>query len=685
MTPEIVVKFVTDLSEYEKGSKKVVDDSKKVEKELEKVDKTGSKLGSTFQKIAAFAGGTFVTAILAVGTAVYAANQQVDNFDKALKVSSGSQQNYRKNAEAIQNTADKFKKSIFSLGESFFQLTRETRGTVNEGSATEDMFNNLVSVSTKVGMSVDEVTDRFSGFIDKMKEGAVDSKGLTNEMDKRLYEALMKIAKQAGVTGAELNEIFKDSDDAVNNILPQLAAELENALGDVQHKNAQDLGDKIEYTTSKLTVFLDGLFKTSGLKSVFSRAIDDAGDFLTVIDKVNREHGIMAAGGAAISMAGATALGFQHDPYGYGKAAEQKAVTDKKGNSDKASYGLAEAAYDLRRAAEQKAHEKWVKEQKRLAAERKRELDEITRQEIANSNQRIKDGEKAAEAKVNESYENRATSKTPGYAPRPGGTKETYNPSNFTSYTEFVQPLSQAIPILERFAHIVEQINGLTPIDWAEKLRAEEFQREQNYLDQTAQELAETVGQELSAAFEQAGRATFQAVGDMIGAIAMGGKGMQDVGNIFFQIAADLFERMGQALLTASGIFKAGELAIGSMNAGVALAGAVLSFAAASMLKSQIKNSGEQARGRFFTGGIVTGRVGVDNIPVNVSAGEMILNGRDQRQLMGLINGTSIAAMPGAQGMSYGSRSNDTLVSKISGDDMAIAVTRGVKKLNKFR
>ncbi|MBO9611043.1 MAG: hypothetical protein J7619_00025 [Dyadobacter sp.] len=724
--PELVFKYRADLADFEKGNERAQQQVNKTAQETKKASSVAEKYGDVMAQVSTVMGGAFVTAGIAVATAVYGANKQVDNFTKSLRISSGTSDNYQRNLEALTEIADRNKKSIFGLAEGYNMLTRETRGTANEGQPTVDMFNSLTNVASKTGFSVSDTTDRFAAFIDKMKEGTVDSKGLTNELDKRLYESFLKVAKGIGASDAELNELLKSSDRAVAQVLPALAAEFERSLGDIPQKEAHDLGEAFEYAYSKLTLLLNGLFETSGAESVLTKLTEDAGGFLDVLGKVNKAYGAIGTTGYAVGTASAkylnTLIGGVEKatnllPFIEGKlprvtepsemmapyleyannqnkkpsmpnfpiSGEIKGSQFYIGTSN--SLGLQAELEKTRAEAAEKENKKRIANEKRLAGERKRALDEIARQEVQESKERIRDGELQAEKNVREHYENRPSSNISNRLLTNKGTEVDWNFATDKVTEHFSSDTSSMATAMEKLAHVIEQINELPGIDWAAKIQADKLKKEQIELSQSAEAINEAVGQQLAEAFNAAGRSIPRAVGQMVGSVAMGGDEMNSVGNVFFQIAADLFDRVGEALLTASGIFKASQIAIKTMNPAVAIAGAVASFAAAQVLRSQIDNAGKEASRGFFTGTARVGAlapVGVDNIPINVSANEMILNTRHQRNLYGLINGSNAPTAAGGS-MVASKKDSDVLIAKWAADDLAVVLKRGQRKLNRLK
>jgi len=714
MDPELVVKFVADLTEWSQGVKEAKEGVKSVTPEVQKASTAGKSFSDVYAKAAAIAGGVFVTAALAVAKAVSDANAKVEALDKSVRVSSGTQANYAQNLSSLTSVADKYKKSIFEIGAGFNDLARETRGTVNEGKNTEVIFDTLVSVSKKLDSSVDDTSKSFTGFIDKMKQGTVDSTGLSNELDKRLYEAFGKVAQKMGLTNDELNKVLKTSDAAVSSTLPKLAAELANSLGDIPQQDAHDLGESVAYAESKLTMLLDGLFQTTGAKSALAQGAEDAGSFLDALDKINRRHGLMAAGGAAI-VKGATAVAsalvpgveFSSDPFGYQDSASQTAgLKNNKAYNNGQSIGwnqdpatnkyklpsqitqkdidVAAEGMKLRAAEEEKANQKRIADEKRLAGERKRALDEISRLEIEESNQRIKDELAASFSSIEAKYRtNNSDINTPGMA-KPTGTDLNYDYGSDKFNKEFSKQTTGDGSAVN-FDKTTAQIEGMTKAWWDEKNAKDASAKATNELGASMEELSK----ELNAIVQESSVNLFSGIAESIGELSVSTDGIENVGAKIAGIFGDMISQVGKAIiaygLTMKGLQSA--LKASFKNPYVAIAVGAVAIAAGAALKASTTKKNNNAQNNFFTGGIAKGAHGVDNIPINVSNGEMILNNSQQGRLFGLLDGAySGGSLQGSWSKSNRSSTSETgtLEAKIRGEDLAILVERGKRRMNRY-
>lgn len=720
--PELQVKYsVAGMEEVEQANQKVIESAKKTESQVKQTSSTFEKYKDIVGKVSAIAGGAFVTTALAMGKAIYNANEQVNALDKSLRVASGTMQNYERNQKALQDVADKYHKSIFMIAEGYNTLTRETRGTINEGARTQQMFDDLTVSSGKIGYSLTDTTDRLGGFVDKMKQGTVDSTNLSDELDKRLYEAFVKVAQGMNLTAGELNAVLKESDDAVSTVLPKLTAELKNALGDVPQNDAKDLGDRIEYAHSKLTLLLDGLFDTSGGKTALATAADDAGGLLDILNKINREHGIMAAGGAAISMAAVKAssgffgVDYELDPFGYKGQIDtenQRKVLSKAtsyGNGmpigwaqsgarggkmpseyAQADFDISAAAAQNRAEAEEKANQKIIAAMKKAAAERKRALDEITRQEIADSDQRIRDGIAAAEEAVRKHYAERPSSNISGPLMTNTGTVRKFNDSSFTkSHEEFSSPVSMGGDL--NYDHIIAQINLMNDAWGRNFVMVTNATRATNDLAIATQKMDQQYADAISSIAGAGTVSTFSALAEGLGEVAAGTGGIEKVGAKVANAFGGMVQQIGEAMIaygvTKSGLEKALAATFGTPGGGVAaIAIGAAAVAAGSLLKAKANQSQSQAMSRMWDGGIAE-PMGTDRIPVMLTPGEMVFPVREQQQLSAMIKRTNTGSInsPAVGVGAYNPNMKVSFEGELRGSTIHLANNRAGLEANYYR
>ena len=670
---DVTEKYAGSGKAFQDTTDKISDSLKKSVNQTDSASSSIGGLGDIADKASMVMGGKFVTAALAIGVAIFEANNQVEELNASVLNSSGSQEKYAANMANLEGVADKYRLSIFELAGGFTELTRETRGTINEGAETSEIFDTLVAVAERLDSTVEDTTGTFTGFIDKMKEGTVDSTNLSSELEKRLYEAFTNVAEKMGVTNEELNEVLKTSDDAVARTLPALAGELENTLGDDMQNNARDLGDSVGYAYSKLTLLLAELFHTSKVKSVFARASDDLGDFFGRVKDIAKEKGTLAAivaGGATLtSPILAMAYDVTRPAAGISKNKPGTAGGSKvAAAADAETLKLVEAN---RLKEEEKANKKRIAEAKRLANERKRAADEVTRQEIEDSKRRIRDGIMASEAALDIAYgKNNGVLGAMSPLAKRGidygldndlkGTKKFSNESKGDGKSTNFDEVSKGVDAL------ISEVEAKY-----DQMQAAIKGGMQDELDQ----LNEAVGQALANFAADMGVGIGEAIGT---AIATGGESLGEAGKKFGLMLAGMLSDLGKALIAVATLkIAASKLFSTPGGAVAAFAVGVAAVAAGAYLQSKMTESGQ----KLYTGGVVRGPAGVDNVPIWASPGELMINQGQQNNLMRLLDsGPSMRNMSQPYG-GYGGGSNQQLSGRLTaelrGSTLALAVDLG--------
>jgi hypothetical protein len=633
----------------------VTEEQKKAAVAIDKSSGSTKGWGEMLGKASAIAGGSFVTSALAMATAIASANEEVKALDKSVLISSGSQGAYTESMSNLDNIADKYKTSIFSLAASFNELTRETRGTANEGKPTAEIFDILTSVSKKMGVSVDDTTGSFTSFIDKMKEGTVDSSGLANEMDKRLYEAFTKVAESMGVTNEELNKVLKTSDEAVSSVLPSLARELSKAMGDIPQQDAGDLGKSIEYAAGKATLLLDALFSTSGTKSFLAQAAEDAGGLMNQLTLLAKERGVTSVVLGLMDAGAETLLngtGFEGPTLSYARnkidtKTQKQALSSNVKYDNGASIGwnkqtsqfklpsqltkedfnIAAAAEENRLKEEEKANKKRIAEAKRQASERKSALDVITRQEIEESKQRIRDGILAVNAAMDEAYGKHNGILGPIKQLNKTGISTGLD-NNLKRTQEFSNP-TIGDGSATSFDHIIAGIDGVI-----EKTKSK-YSQMQNAISDEMVAATEQLNENIKNSLVNFGTDFVVGIGTKIGeALATGGESLENAGKSFGLMLAGLLQDLGKALI-AAGMLKLAASKVFAVPA-VGIAVGLAAVAAGAYLQTKMNESGQG----LWTGGIVQGNGGIDTVPTRLTPGEAVLTQSHQGKLMSWLNGT---------------------------------------------
>lgn len=751
MDQELLVRFKGDTSDLERSFAKAgrlmdmyPESANRATGANKKLTQSNNDLGSTFLNLTK--GYIGLSAIMQGGRMFVDASVQVQKYENQLKIASGTQENYAKNTAFLEGLADKYNKNVLELGKSYAQLTLATRGTTLEGEKADRLFAAVTATSSALQMSVDDTNGTFNAFIQMISKGNVQAEELRGQLGERLAGAFNLAAKAMGVTTQELNKMLEDGEVLAEDLLPKLTVELEKSFGESAQTNAKNLGSNIEYAKGQLTLFIAEAGKSSGITGFFTQAAEDAGDLLKQLRLLNKEKGgLAAAGGLAGSFLETLTGGAYTSPaLDYARMAQTKQqmagyslfpefktnsgnfpfVSDKQIDPGQTPAQIEKAKKAADKAAKEAARElnKWTSEQLRIikdeTAQKIAEIDYANTRSQGKYNSWI-----PAQQYQNTSGIDNTYSMSGGEMSITGKKFSTELGDGATKYKSLTQGLKEmtaaylSMEAAQRKAtqstqeanaanaemslSIESVTNGIENMlrdqygsmaaaaekgwgDLIAKVRSGVMSYGEAIKEFEKLNAGIQAGKMMEDAAKQYATGLVEFAGQMGAALSGIGEDSGKVGDRLFTITASLMDQLGQALVVASGIFEAFEVGISSMNPAVALVGAALAFGAASIIRAQAQ---ENASSAFWTGGIVGGRGGVDQVQASLTKGEMIVNGSQQNRLWGIISGAhsskDIPSMGGSSAM--GGEITVFVRGGIKRGDIDFAGKQGERDNNYFR
>lgn len=680
MDPELVVRFSGDTKDFDSA----IDGMKR---KLGELDPAVNKTSDSFTSFAK--GYLSIAAVMGASRVFLDSTKAVQKFENQLKVASGTQQDYAKNTQFLEGLAAKYNKNVIDLGANFAQLTIATRGTNLEGAKTERLFAAVTATSAALQMSVDDTNGTFRAFIQMVSKGNVQAEELRGQLGERLYGAFNLAAKAMGVTTQELNKMLEQGEVLAEDLLPKLTVELENTFGDTAQQNAKNLGSTIEFAAGQFSLLIAEAGKTSGFTDFLTQAASDAGSLLSQLRLLNKEKGFLAAAGGLAGSALETLLsgtGYSSEALNYARNQQSNHGYDPLIGSSlrlpgeiqptsRSQFPFAQNFSPTPTNTSNPAAEEKARKAAEVAARKaQREIDKWVSEEIRKSKDRIAEGLLDAEIANDAAFRKYNTGvDTPSMRGSTGLTNNYSYQRGEINKTGVSFTNATTGDGTTNYDHIIAGMD-----DAIEQIK-ERYSKIQHSTDEFSQHLADSIGSGLGVFVV----GISETMGQLIGNLATGAGSMADIGNAFMGVVAGLFENIGQALASYAATLLVAKIAMGSMNIAAAAAGAVLAFGAAAVLKSQMQSASEQA---FYSGGIVQGRGGVDNVHTALSPGEMVLNGGQQGRLWNMITGANtgreFAGMRGSGGLQV---SHVTVHGRIRSGDIDISGKQGERKNKYFR
>lgn len=674
---ELKVKFSGDDSDLMAAFARLKNELDGLNPHIVKPQKSFDSFGDSFKNF--IKGYLGVEAVLQGGRMFLEAAKQTQKYENQLKVASETQQGFAKNTAFLEGLASKYNKNVIELGGSFAQLSIATKGTNLEGAETERLFAAVTAASSALQLSVDDTNGVFRAFIQMVSKGNVQAEELRGQLGERLYGAFNLAAQAMGKSTSELNKMLENGEVLASDLLPKLATELENTFGAQAEENARNLGSAIEFATGQITLFFGEFGKSSGITGFFTDLAKEAGDFVSVLREVNKFEG----GWGVATTINSALHGDESNAAAQAKWRKSNAknisttgdyISGMPGTFRSNPYELPSTLYkDDQSVANPAAEEKARKAAEKAAKKAQRELDKWTREQIQQSKDRIAEGLLNAQIENTVAFGTRNSGiTTPSERTSKPGLSNIYDSNSFDKIGEqFTNPVATSGSM--NYDHIIAGMDDVIA------QISDRYHKVETVTDEFGERLNESMKQAFAGATAQA----IEGLGNIVGGLISGTVSMQDVGNTFLGIMANLFESIGKALAQHAALLIAADIAISTNNPALAAAGAVLAYAAAGVVRSSMKQAGADA---FYSGGIVAGQAGVDKVPAFLSRGEMVLNGSHQNKLWGMINGahTSGEMFGGVGGNSRNDQVNVSVYGRLKSGDIDLSGQAGRRKNNYF-
>jgi len=697
--PELVIKFKGDTKDLESNIEKLKSSlgsltpaTNNAAKGNKKLEDSNNSLGNSFGSL--LKGYLSYQAAMAAGKFILDATLEVSKFETQLNTASGSQEKFGQNMAFLEDLANTYKKNVVDLGASFSQLTIATKGTNLEGAETEKLFKAVTVASSALKMSTDDTTGTFRAFIQMVSKGNVQAEELRGQLGERLYGAFNLAAKAMGVTTSELNKMLVDGRVLASDLLPKLSTLMLETFSKDAAEGAKTLGSNIDYSTGQLTLFVAELAKSTGLESGVNSLVSSFGDMLSTLRQLNKESSISKGFfDRMFTLPGDKLRGSNVNKGQETKEqrfARLNAILNKSGNTsgktfsgDKSSTSTNDYSkqFDIREI-DPSAEAKIISQREAAARKRASGQKRLDAQELS-------DAREALDAKLTQSaYDIEAA-----YRKYNGIVQDVIGEEGKTglsiildknSFDNIGQEFTNAVTgdgsTVERWNQLADATkNGMAKFVSEVKSGGKSYKET---IDELIKE--DNIGQlnqNITNALRDTAANTAVAFGEMIGSALAGGDGFENAAIKFGLLIAGLISDIGKALITFAVLVIAAENTIS--NPFVALAAGIAAVAAGAFLKSKLSEGQEQG---FYTGGIVRGKSGLDAIPARLTAGEMVLNDRQQANMFKMINGDNSPRNIGGNFATSG-RNNQfvgQLTATIKAGDLAVAVKYGEKKNNKF-
>ena len=196
----------------------------------------------------------------------------------ALGNISDGAEGFKKNMDVLTNLADKYGQELNGVTSSFARFSAAANAV---GMGLQDqykIYEAMTKAITAFGLTSSEAQLTYMALGQMMSKGKVTAEELRRQMGERIPIAIEAMARAAGVTMQELDNLLKRGEVYSNEVLPRFADELNKMLGDINVDNIETSLNRLRNTFIALTDDLK-------VGDLYKKIIDGANKMLSNIQK----------------------------------------------------------------------------------------------------------------------------------------------------------------------------------------------------------------------------------------------------------------------------------------------------------------------------------------------------------------------------------------------------------------
>lgn len=282
---------------------------KKIQGEMEGLAADVRNFGKNFASLATLGFGSGAAAgLYEVGKAGVEASIQMEKLKKSFSAIYGDDTRGQQQLEFIRQTSRDLGQEFYSSAEA-----AKTFFAAGQGTSLSSQLNEIYTGFTKAGaalsLSSDEMTSIFIALGQMMSKGKVQAEELRGQLGERLPGAFQMAAQAMGMSTAELDKFMADGKLVADDLLPKLAAALEQKYGRAAASAAETTQGALNALKTAWTDFKTGLIDSETAINTLN-GVRSALEGLTTLGEVMAGHGeilptltAMAAAMGAVTIA----------------------------------------------------------------------------------------------------------------------------------------------------------------------------------------------------------------------------------------------------------------------------------------------------------------------------------------------------------------------------------------------
>lgn len=207
----------------------------------------------------------FGTALAAVGLAEFSRQAittatAMEALDISFKAATGSAEDGAETLEFLREETDRLGLRFLSTAESARGLFGALEGTSLEGEQTRQIFLGVAEAAAAMRLSQEQVSGTIQALSQIASKGVVSMEELRQQLAERIPQATRILARELGVTTAELNEMVESGNLLATTALPALARGFRREFGPA----AEEAANTFQAATNRLLSAFDTLLARMG-------------------------------------------------------------------------------------------------------------------------------------------------------------------------------------------------------------------------------------------------------------------------------------------------------------------------------------------------------------------------------------------------------------------------------------
>lgn len=182
-----------------------------------------ARFAQQFGALAGIAGGLSFAGFAA---STVQATLELDRLQRRMVAAFGSQQLANREMEVAASLARRLGTDLIATSRGYARLMVSARGTRLEGEQAREVFEGIITATSALGLSSQELEGALVAVEQMISKGNVSAEELRGQLGERLPGAFQIAARSMGVTTTELGKMLEQGELLAEDFLPQFAEQL---------------------------------------------------------------------------------------------------------------------------------------------------------------------------------------------------------------------------------------------------------------------------------------------------------------------------------------------------------------------------------------------------------------------------------------------------------------------------